>query len=229
MRSIVVTGTDTGVGKTTVAAALARSLRSKGINVGVMKPFAASKERYSVKYRSEDTAILAKAAGVDDYDHEINPFFYSLPAAPFVATSITKETPITIMGAVSSLEKLKTKHDFLIIEGIGGLMVPLTEKETFADFARVLNAPMIVVASCKIGILNHILLTLHVSRNYGLRTAGLVLNSFPCRPSVIDRQLVDAVRRFCDIESIFTIPRLRRERQSQLELDDKILDKILAF
>jgi dethiobiotin synthetase len=229
MRSIIVTGTDTGVGKTTVAAALARSVRSKGINVGVMKPFAASKKRYSDKYRSEDTAILAEAAGVDDCDHEINPFFYSLPSAPFVAASITSETPITIMAAVSSLEKLKTKHDFLIIEGIGGLMVPLTEKETFADFAKVLNAPILVVASCKIGIFNHILLTLHASRNYGLRTAGLVLNSFPCRPGVVDRQLVDAVRRLCDIELIFTLPRLRRNRQSQLGLEDKILDKILAF
>jgi dethiobiotin synthetase len=229
MRSIIVTGTDTGVGKTTVAAALARSLRSKGINVGVMKPFAASNERYSDKYRSADTAILAEAASVDECDHEINPFFYSLPAAPFVAASITGETAIAITAAVSSLEKVGAKHDFLIIEGIGGLMVPLTEKETFADFAKAVNAPMLLVASCKIGTLNHILLTLRVSRNYGLRIAGLVLNSFPRRPDMIDRRLIDSLRRLCDVEFICTIQRLSRKRQSQFELEDKILEKILAI
>ncbi len=224
----MIIGTDTGVGKTTISAALARSLRSKGVNVGVMKPFAASKRKYSIKYRSEDTAILAEAAGVSESDIEINPFFYTLPAAPYVAACITGEPAITIPTALNSIEKVRAKHDVLIVEGIGGLMVPLTEKETFADFAKAVNAPMILVARCKIGALNHIILTIHVSRSYGLRIAGVVLNIFPTRPSIINRHIMNTVTRSTGVEVLCIIPRLSRERQNRLELNDEILGKIIS-
>jgi dethiobiotin synthetase len=229
MRAIIVIGTDTGVGKTTFSAALARSLRSKGIDVGVMKPFATSTKEYSEEYRSEDTAILAAAANADDRDNEINPFFYPIPASPYVATLITGKPPIAISTALNCLENIAAKHNLLIIEGIGGLMVPLTEKETFADFAKAVNVPVIVVATSKLGTLNHILLTVHASRNYGLQVVGIVLNFFPLRANIIDRHLVEAVKKSTNVELLCVISNLRsRERQINLGLDDAILNKILG-
>jgi dethiobiotin synthetase len=228
MRAIIVIGTDTGVGKTTFAAALARSLTSKGIDVGVMKPFATSTKEYSDKYRSEDTAILAAAAKTDDRDKEINPFFYPLPASPYVATLITGKTPVAISTVLKCLENISAKHNLLIIEGIGGLMVPLTEKETFADFAKVVNVPVIVVATSKLGTLNHILLTVHASRNYGLKIIGMVLNFFPLRASLSDRKLIEIVRKLTNVELLCVMSKLSREKQINLELDDDILNKILG-
>ena len=228
MRSIIVIGTDTGVGKTTVAAALARSIRYMGVNVGVIKPFAASEKRYSNKYRSEDAAILAKAAGVDDEDNEINPFFYRMPTSPYLAACIARETAIAIPKALSSIQKVAAKHELLIIEGIGGLMVPLTENETFADLAKAVGAPIILVARCKAGVLNHILLTLHVSRSHGLRIAGVVLNLFPPRPNIIDKELINVVKKLTGAEVLCVIPRLRGGSELQLELKEEITHNILG-
>jgi dethiobiotin synthetase len=228
MRAIIVIGTDTGVGKTTFAATLARSFRCKGIDVGVMKPFATSTKEYSDQYRSEDTAILADSANTEDQDNEINPFFYPIPVSPYVATLITGKTPIAFSTALRCLENIAAKHDLLIIEGIGGLMVPLTEKETFADFAKIVNVPVIVVATSKLGTLNHMLLTVHASRSYGLKIAGIVLNFFPLRASIIDRQLVEAVKKLTNVELLCVISKLSREKQKHLKLDDVILNRILS-
>src|SRR5919199_5227846 len=127
MQGVFVTGTDTGVGKTIVSAGLAWALLRRKIHVGVMKPFATANRAFSKKYRSQDTAILAKAAQVNDPDSELNPFFYSIAASPLVASELKNQPPINMEIALQSLQNLARKHHFVIAEGIGGLMVPLTE------------------------------------------------------------------------------------------------------
>src|SRR5688572_25075313 len=89
MRGIFVAGTDTGVGKTAVAAGIAWLLKSRRVDVGVMKPFATGSKRHSARYQSEDTAMLAAAAGAPESDEELNPFFFKIPASPLMAAQLT--------------------------------------------------------------------------------------------------------------------------------------------
>jgi dethiobiotin synthetase len=226
MRGILIIGTDTGVGKTFVAAALARVFHSRGIDVGVMKPFAAARKTFSRKYRSWDTAILAKAAHSTDSDAEINSYFYTVPAAPYVASAVTQEEKVSIPAVLDAYQHLAAKHDIMIVEGIGGLMVPLTESETFADFAKVLNIPTILVARCNIGTFNHTLLTLSVLETYDLDVIGLVMNGYPRRERAEDKQLVIAVKRLAGAEVLCVIPRIATSNV-HFKLEEMVVDKIL--
>jgi dethiobiotin synthetase len=223
MRGILITGTDTGVGKTFIAAALARSFHSRGINVGIMKPFAASRGIYSRKYRSHDTAILSSAAHSTDSDREMNFYFYSVPAAPYVASAVTQQEKISISAVVDAYHDLEAKHDITIVEGIGGLMVPLTESETFADFAKFLNLPIIVVARSSLGTFNHILLTLNASKAYGLDIMGLVMNCYPQRERAVDRQLINAVKTLAAVEVFCVVPKIPKKSDIHLELEEIIV------
>jgi dethiobiotin synthetase len=228
MHGILIIGTDTGVGKTFIAAALARSFHSRGIDVGVMKPFAAARRKFSRKYRSEDTAVLARAAQSKDTDTEINSYFYTVPAAPYVASAVTQEEKISLPAVLDAYRHLAAKHDIMIIEGIGGLMVPLTESETFADFAKILNMPTIVVARCSIGTFNHTLLTLTVSKTYDLDVRGLILNGYPRRQRAQDRQLITAVKRLAAAELLSVVPKIT-ENTMGFRLKDIVVDRILEI
>src|SRR5919198_3835747 len=151
MKGLFITGTDTEIGKTTVATSLASFLRRIGTDVGVMEPFAASTKVFSTKYKSKDSALLARAAQVNDPDKEINPFFYSVPTAPFTAAKIMSEKEPSLADALRICQKLAAKHNFMIVEGIGGVMVPLTKEEYVVHFAKLLDLPTIVVAGSKLG------------------------------------------------------------------------------
>ncbi len=189
-----------------------RVLRARGINVGIMKPFASAKGIFSRKYRSKDTAILARAAHATDTDIEMNPFFYSVPASPYVASMVTKQTKVSMSVVLDAFHNLAIKHDIVIVEGIGGLMVPLTRTETFADFVKILNVPTIVVARCSLGTLNHILLTVNASKAYGLDVMGLVMNGFPQRETAVDKQLLTAVKKLAGVEVLCVIPKVRSHK-----------------
>jgi dethiobiotin synthetase len=227
MPGILITGTDTGVGKTVIAAALARNLRALGIDVGIMKPFASAKGIFSRKYRSEDTALLARAAHSIDTDKEMNPFFYSVPAAPYVASAVTQQEKVRISTVLDVFHDLAAKHDLMIVEGIGGLMVPLTESETFADFAKILNLPIIIVARCSLGTFNHILLTVNGSKAYGLDIMGLVMNGYPQKERAVDRHLVSAITRLAGVEVLCVVPKIAGVTNIHFKLEDTVVDKIL--
>ena len=209
MRGIFITGTDTNVGKTMVAAALAWLIRKKGIDVGVMKPFATSQKVFSKKYKSIDTATLAEAANVSDQDEEINPFFYQVPAAPIMAARIVNQNPPSILAAVKAFNKLASKHNFMIVEGIGGIMVPLTIEAYVADLARALKLPVIIVARATIGTLNHIVLTIKICRYYGLNVQGIIVNRMPERPGIVERYLVPTIEELTDVQVLSIIPTIK--------------------
>jgi dethiobiotin synthetase len=206
VKGIFITGTDTGIGKTTVAAGLASAMCRKGIDIGVMKPFATAEKIFSYKYKSEDSALLARAAKIKDPDEEINPFFYSIPTAPFVAAKITKEKVVNLSAAKSIYYKLASKHDFMIVEGIGGIMVPLTKKKLVADFVRLLNLSTIIVASSRIGTINQVLLTVKACRDYGLHILGIIINGMPREPSIIEKKIVDIIQEISSVAVLCVIP-----------------------
>ncbi|NOZ22980.1 MAG: dethiobiotin synthase [Planctomycetes bacterium] len=168
-KGLFVTGTDTEVGKTVVAAGIARVLKRRGVDVGVMKPVASGGEP------SEDAVALAKAAGSDDPMEEINPICPPEPLAPTV-TARRCGRPIDLQKVWDAFRSLAGRHEFLIVEGVGGLLVPLAEGITVADLAKGMALPVVIVGRTGLGTINHTLLTVEAARSRSLRIAGVVLN-----------------------------------------------------
>jgi dethiobiotin synthetase len=206
MHGIFVTGTSTGVGKTIIAAGLAWAMRKRKIDVGVMKPFATANRVFSRKYRSQDTAILASASRVNDADSELNPFFYPIAASPLVASELKHEPPINIEKALQTLQNLGMKHDFLIAEGIGGILVPLTENESVASFAKRAELPLVIVSTSSLGTLNHTLLTIMACKEFGLNIMGIILNKMPRKPNMVERKTAEVIERLTDIKVLAVLP-----------------------
>ena len=172
-RGVFITATDTGVGKTVVTAALAVALRTSGYKVGVMKPIETG-VRSSEDARS-DAAQLRLASGSNDPFIEIRPYAFRLPLAPMEAARLEKRTiiPSTLMRAFHTLQ---SRHEVLIVEGVGGVYVPVTQSFNMADLIYHMKYDAIVVARVGLGGINHALLTLEALRSHNIRVVALVLN-----------------------------------------------------
>lgn len=180
VRGLFVTGTDTGVGKTTVARRIVRLLRNQGHPVGVLKPVATGSTRAGEGWSNEDTSALIDAAGGEIAPDRVTPLHFEAPLAPCVAARVAGQRleSSRIQAAVdSALAWWSERAEIVIVEGIGGLLCPLAEGTTVADLAIVLDYPLVIVARRGLGTLNHTLLTTEAARARGLRIAGLVLNT----------------------------------------------------
>lgn len=173
---MLVTGTDTGVGKTVVAGGIAAALVRQGIDTGVMKPFATGARRVRGRLVSEDAQFLRRAARVEDPLDLINPVCLKPPLAPSMASQVAK-TPIDLRAVWSAWRALTAEHSTMIVEGVGGLLVPLLTGFTVAHLACRLRLPILIVTRPTLGTINHTALTVHAARSFGLRVAGLVINS----------------------------------------------------
>lgn len=174
-KGIFITGTDTGVGKTLIAASLAASLRQLGCRVGVMKPVETGcAERDGVLF-PDDAMRLKAASGCSEALEKICPYRFAEPLAPSIAAERAGEC-IDMDGLFAAYESISAAHDVTLVEGAGGLMAPLLPSYTYADFARVLKLPVLTVAANRLGMINHLLLTLEHASCKGLRPLGYVLN-----------------------------------------------------
>ena len=186
-RSFLVTGTDTGVGKTFVSGGIAAALARRGVDVGVMKPFATGAIRVGGRLVSEDARFLKKAAGVDDPLELINPSCLRPPLAPFMAARVAR-TSIDLKAVQAAWRKLTALHSTMIVEGVGGLLVPLVTGLTVADLARRWKLPLVIVTRPSLGTINHTKLTVLAARSYRLRILGLVINTAGrSRPGLAER------------------------------------------
>jgi dethiobiotin synthetase len=231
MHGILITGISTGVGKTVVAAGLAWAMRKRKIDVGVMKPFATANRVFSRKYRSQDTAMLANASRVNDADSELNPFFYPVAASPLVASELKHEPPINIEKALQALQNLGRKHDFLIAEGIGGVLVPLTENESFASFAKRAQLPLVIVSTSRLGALNHTLLTVMACKEFGLNIRGIILNKMPKKPNMVQQKTAEVIERLTHIEVLAVLPISKSVNYTaigKMLINEIDLDKLLS-
>lgn len=175
-QSLFITGTDTGAGKTIISAGLAQALTKRGIDVGVMKPVATGATRRGNKLYSSDAAFLQRAAGSKDELALINPFLSKLPLAPSVAFPAEKKH-ISVPHILACFQALQKRHDMVLVEGIGGLLVPLEGNYLIADLIRDLDIPLLIVAANKLGTINHALLTIAEARQYGCRISGVIINT----------------------------------------------------
>ncbi len=172
-----ITGTDTGVGKTMVACGIAAALRKRGMHVGVLKPA----ETGCVpgpdgRLRPDDALRLAFFAGCAAPFDDVCPYALRDPLAPAVAAAREGVT-IDIERIGQAYARIAAAHDLTLVEGAGGLLVPLTGRLTFADLALRLQLPLLVVVGNRLGAINHALLTVRHAETLGLRVAGYVLNA----------------------------------------------------
>lgn len=167
MKGLFVTGTDTDVGKTYVAANIARALKRTGVSVGVCKPFSSGTR--------EDAQILKKHSGINETIEQISPVYFSLPLAPYSVNRLTGEKA-DIRLAIRAVNYFLRKYDFTIVEGIGGALVPITKLFTWADFMSRFDIPAIIVTRPTLGTLNHTMLTIEALRKRGIPIYGLVIN-----------------------------------------------------
>jgi dethiobiotin synthetase len=180
---IFITGTDSGVGKTFFASGLAALLKASGYKVGVMKPAETGCDMGEGKLVPQDAVALKEASGCALSLEKICPYRLREPLAPSVAAE-RDGVRIDIDRLMSVYGEISAAHDITIVEGAGGLMVPLLPSYTYADFAKVLKLPLIVVAANKLGMINHLLLTLEHASCKGLSVLGYVLNRIEKQPSM---------------------------------------------
>jgi len=171
MRGLFVTGTDTNAGKTFVACALARGLRAAGVDVGVMKPA----ETGVPESGPLDAHALRLAAGVDDPIEDVCPERFALPASPEVAAR-TEGRAVSLAAIRAAWTRLATRHAFMLVEGAGGLLVPLDRETDMADLARELGLPILLVTRARLGTINHTRQSLECAATRGLEVFGVVIS-----------------------------------------------------
>ncbi|MGL4550004.1 MAG: dethiobiotin synthase [Gemmataceae bacterium] len=189
MRGLFITGTDTGVGKTRVACAIARAWRAQGRDFRVLKPVATGD--------GEDTRALGAAAGDPDLAG-ITPFHFAAPAAPPVAARI-EGRELSLADLIQAVRRRAAGTGALLVEGVGGLLCPLTAAETVADLIAALGLPAVVVARRSLGTLNHTLLTLEVARARGLDVRGVIVSETAPPAGAADETNVEELRSRCRV------------------------------
>lgn len=167
-RGVFIAGTDTGIGKTVVSCLLAEALRAAGLSVGVMKPYAAG--------GWEDSLALQKAAGSGQPLEEITPVYFKKPLAPGVRSKPDGKAEFSRILQV--FRHVRSRRDAVVVEGIGGVLVPLAGRRTAMDLAKRLALPVWVVARPSLGTLNHTLLTVEALRRRGLSVRRIVVSGY---------------------------------------------------
>jgi dethiobiotin synthetase len=217
-RGIFVTGTDTGVGKTIVAATLARLLRMNGVRVGVMKPVTSGCREEGGKPVSDDALLLAQAAGLAVSD-DVAPYCLREPLAPAEAAKIDG-VRIDFGLLKAAFTRLAASYDYIIVEGAGGLMVPLSGGLLVADLARELELPLLVVSRPGLGTINHTVLTCFAAQQMGLRVAGVIINGMPEQPGLAEKGAPHQIGALCGAAVLGIWP--QRNEVDEIEIVDEL-------
>jgi dethiobiotin synthetase len=204
VNGLLVTGTDTGVGKTVVTAGVVCALRARGHAVGVVKPVQSG----ALALDPEGDAMLLKRwTRVAESPGEIAPFSFAAAFAPSVAAELEGRA-VDRAYLLAHLRAVAERYEAIVVEGAGGLLVPVGEDWTIADLARDLALPVIVVARAGLGTVNHSALTVRVARDAGLEPVGVVLNGPADDSTATNARLIE---RIAEIPVLGHVPQLDGE------------------
>ena len=212
MSGYLVTGTDTGIGKTLVSQALVRALQLRGRRVAVMKPVASGCEYRSGQLQNEDALLLQALSSLDQGYDSVNPYAFEAPVAPHLAASEAGVT-IDFDRIVAEALRLQGEADALVVEGVGGWCVPLGDNSELPDLAQVLGLPVILVVGVRLGCLNHALMTRQLIEQSGLEVHGWVANCLEPGMCMIDETVDDLASRWQQS------PLLRLPRLATIDID----------
>lgn len=219
-RGFFITGTDTGVGKTIITAALIKAAKFLGLSACGMKPIETGclKSKFKVKSSKlkvkeevlipSDGMFLKEIAGMNDSMDLVNPIRFQNPLAPFPASEI-EGVPVEIDKIKKAYSELSKKYDAVFVEGIGGLLVPIKKDYTVLDLARDFSLPIIVVARPGLGTINHTMLTVNYAIREGLTVAGIIINhSQPPEGSLAEETNPEVIRQLSTVPLLGIFPYL---------------------
>jgi dethiobiotin synthetase len=196
VRGCFVTGTDTGVGKTVVAAAIVASLRAGGVRAAAFKPVVTGLDEPEPGHPA-DHELLGAAAGIAP--GAVAPLRFGPAVSPHLAAELAG-TAIEPRALVAAAEDAAAATDALVVEGVGGLLVPLAPDWTVRDLAAVLGLPLVVAARPGLGTISHTLLTVEAARAGGLDVRAVVLTPWPAKPATMQRSNRATIARMADVE-----------------------------
>lgn len=174
-QAFFITGTDTGIGKTYVACQIIRDYVAQGYRVVGMKPVAAGCDLVDGQWVNEDVRLLTEASNVDAPLRLVNPYCFQAPIAPHIAAELTG-VDVQMEVIQAAFNKLAKLADVVVVEGAGGLLVPLNAKHSIADLIALLNIPIIFVVGMRLGCINHALLSIEVMQSRHLPISAWVAN-----------------------------------------------------
>ncbi|UCD84197.1 MAG: dethiobiotin synthase [Deltaproteobacteria bacterium] len=213
---LFITGTDTGVGKTLVTAALASLLRAEGIDVGVMKPVESGCPRQKGKLVPQDALFLREAAGSEDDLELINPCRLEAPLAPSLAAE-REGVEINLGKLIECFQTLKERHDFILVEGAGGLLVPLKERYLVSDLVQLFQLPLLIVAASRLGAVNHTLLTTRCAQSLKIEIVGVILNNLEEEGDTASRSNPHLLPHLLEVPLLCVIPFIPRIHELKKE------------
>ena len=202
MRGLFVTGTDTGVGKTVIAAALCAGLRARGERVAAFKPVVTGLDEQPAEW-PPDHELLASATG--QTPEEVAPHRFGPAVSPHLAAELGGRE-LEPRDLVAQARRAAARADVLVAEGVGGLLVPITTEYSVRDLASELALPLLVAARPSLGTINHTLLTLEAARGAGLQVAAVVMTPWPAEPSVMEQSNRLAVERLGHVQVLGMAP-----------------------
>lgn len=222
---IFICGTDTGSGKTVLTGLLTRFSRNSGIDAVALKPFCSgSREDIDFLQLCQDSVLI---------DDEVNPWFFKKPLAPYADMKTSKEynfkKPLNIQAVVKHIETIRKEHNLIFVEGIGGLMVPITKYFLFIDIISKLKAPVILTAKNKLGAVNHTLLSAKILKYFSLKCRSIVLMNEE-KSDLSSKSNSEIISEFSGGNEVLEIPFLRDINPNicQEKKLQKKLKKILA-
>jgi dethiobiotin synthetase len=205
MKNIFITGTDTGVGKTAVACSLAAYLSiKKGRDVGVMKPFE-SGGAPAAGEMSGDAWALKTASGSLDEMSDINTYNFKAPLAPEPA-AMRENADIDVGLIMKAYRKLGKRHDVLIIEGAGGILVPIRDGYFFSNLIVDMGAPVILVSRLTLGTINHTILSCRFLTSIGVQVSGVILNDMTGEKDLASETNPAMLRKYLEVPLLGTFP-----------------------
>lgn len=196
------TGTDTGVGKTALSCGILRLLRNEGVDVGAFKPMESG---WTGRGWPADGRALATAAGLRVKRAAVVPVVFREPVAPLVGSRLEKRS-FDWTSLDRSFRSMKQAHDLTLVEGSGGLAVPLSKGVTVAEMAKRWKLPLLIVARAGLGTLNHSALTIEYARSRRLRILGVVLSGATKRPAAAERTNPQVLEEMTGVPVLGSIP-----------------------
>jgi dethiobiotin synthetase len=211
---LFITGTDTGVGKTLVAAALARYFYSRGLKVGVMKPCETGV--CDARQPGDDARLLRWAAGSCDDEQAMAPYRLKAALAPSLAAG-REGVIIDPVHIADCFATICAGKDLVVVEGAGGLMVPIRGGYLMADLVRQLDLPLLVVSRASLGTINHTLLTIFAARAMELPLAGFMINRMPSRPDIAEQEAPHQLAALASADLFGVLPEVAGSAEEQVE------------
>ncbi|MEE8329895.1 MAG: dethiobiotin synthase [Thermodesulfovibrionia bacterium] len=227
-RGIFITGTDTGVGKTFVATGLLKAFKETGFNVCPMKPVETGCRAKKGKLVPVDAVRLIRASGTEEPLDIINPYKFRLPLAPAVA-AVTEKVSIKKKKILSACNHLLKKYDITIVEGAGGIMVPVYKKYLFLDLIKDMDIPILIVSRPGLGTINHTLLTIETAGSRGIDILGVIINyTTKTKKGLPERTNPEVIEKLGGVPLLGIVPYSKNTNSSLIKKEfHKITEKIL--